>query len=310
MTHRASGSRALNTGALARVEGEGAMRVEVRGGELVDVQLNIYEPPRFFEGFLRGRGFNEPADITARICGICPVAYQMSACHAIEDALGVTVDGPLRELRRLLYCGEWIESHTLHIHFLHAPDCLGHDSAIEMVGANRAAVAAFARDIVTVGDNLQRTIDAVTFEEGEEPDSRLKGLLEGVEMTERDLVNVLSRHGITRIDPKGEKFDPNRHEAVVQMPDPSVPAGLVAEVMQQGYMIGERVLRPAMVGVTAGGPRLVADPNADEQSDTGSNIDTPPGRRFAELARPMPPDTAPPRSVRMSPKRLSVTITS
>ena len=140
MTHRASGSRTLDTGALARVEGEGAMRVEIRDGELVDVQLNIYEPPRFFEGFLRGRGFEEPADITARICGICPVAYQLSACAAIEDALGVAVEGPLRDLRRLLYCGEWIESHTLHIHFLHAPDFLGHDSAVEMVGANRAAI--------------------------------------------------------------------------------------------------------------------------------------------------------------------------
>ena len=140
MTHRASGSRALSTGALARVEGEGAMRVEVRDGELVDVQLNIYEPPRFFEGFLRGRGFEEPVDITARICGICPVAYQLSACAAIEDALGITIDEPLRQLRRLLYCGEWIESHTLHIHFLHAPDFMGYDSAVAMAAEHRNAV--------------------------------------------------------------------------------------------------------------------------------------------------------------------------
>lgn len=135
-----TGSRRVDTSALARVEGEGAMRVHIHDGELVEVQLNIYEPPRFFEGFLRGRRFEEPADITARICGICPVAYQMSACHAIEDALGVVVDGPLRELRRLLYCGEWIESHTLHVHLLHAPDFLGHDSAVAMAGAERAAV--------------------------------------------------------------------------------------------------------------------------------------------------------------------------
>ena len=140
MTHRASGSRALSTGALARVEGEGAMRVEVRDGELVDVQLNIYEPPRFFEGFLRGRGFEEPVDITARICGICPVAYQLSACAAIEDALGLAIDEPLRQLRRLLYCGEWIESHTLHIHFLHAPDFMGYDSAVAMAAEHRDAV--------------------------------------------------------------------------------------------------------------------------------------------------------------------------
>ena len=140
MTHRAGGGRALSTNALARVEGEGAMRVEVRDGELIDVQLNIYEPPRFFEGFLRDRSFTEPPDITARICGICPVAYQMSACAAIEDAIGVTVDGPLRDLRHLLYCGEWIESHTLHIHFLHAPDFLGYDSAVELAADHRPVV--------------------------------------------------------------------------------------------------------------------------------------------------------------------------
>ena len=132
--------RTLNTKALARVEGEGAMRVVIRDDEVVDVKLHIYEPPRFFEGFLRGRSFEEPADITARICGICPVAYQMSACTAIEDALGVSVDGPLRDLRLLLYCGEWIESHTLHVHLLHAPDFLGYAGAIEMSADHRDIV--------------------------------------------------------------------------------------------------------------------------------------------------------------------------
>lgn len=117
---------------LARVEGEGALQVTVRDGEVKDAKLRIFEPPRFFEGLLRGRAFTEAPDITARICGICPVAYQMSACHAMENALGVTVDGPLRELRRLLYCGEWIESHALHIYMLHAPDFLGYQGAIDM----------------------------------------------------------------------------------------------------------------------------------------------------------------------------------
>ena len=116
------------------------MRVVVEDGELVDVQLNIYEPPRFFEGFLQGRNYTEPPDITARICGICPVAYQMSACSAIEDALDVRVDGQLRALRHLLYCGEWIESHTLHIHLLHAPDFLGYDGAIDMAADHRHLV--------------------------------------------------------------------------------------------------------------------------------------------------------------------------
>ncbi|MBL8774565.1 MAG: nickel-dependent hydrogenase large subunit [Acidimicrobiales bacterium] len=133
-------TRTIKVEALARVEGEGAMHVEIRDGALVGVELQIYEPPRFFEAFLRGRRHTEPPDITARICGICPVAYQMSACEAIEDACGVVVDGPLRALRRLLYCGEWIESHTLHVYMLHAPDFLGYHGAIEMAADHRERV--------------------------------------------------------------------------------------------------------------------------------------------------------------------------
>jgi sulfhydrogenase subunit alpha len=117
---------------LARVEGEGGVRITFDGRVVSNVELRIFEPPRFFEAFLRGRSFMEAPDITARICGICPVAYQMSAVHAMEDALGVTVSEPVRELRRLLYCGEWIESHVLHIYMLHAPDFLGYDGAIDM----------------------------------------------------------------------------------------------------------------------------------------------------------------------------------
>jgi len=125
---------------LARVEGEGAFKVVVRDGVVTSAELSIFEPPRFFEAFLRGRAFSEAPDITARICGICPVAYQMSAVHAMENALGVTVDGPLRALRRLLYCGEWIESHTLHVYMLHAPDFLGYEGAIDMARDHGDAV--------------------------------------------------------------------------------------------------------------------------------------------------------------------------
>lgn len=119
---------------LTRVEGEGALHLTVDEGTIRDLRLEIYEPPRFFEAFLRGRSYREPVDITARICGICPVAYQMSAANALEGISGVTVDGQLRQLRRLLYAGEWIESHVLHIGFLHAPDFLGADSGIELAG--------------------------------------------------------------------------------------------------------------------------------------------------------------------------------
>jgi sulfhydrogenase subunit alpha len=117
---------------LARVEGEGSLHVRVREGRVVDVKFKIFEPPRFFEALLRGRNYSEAPDITARICGICPIAYQMSSCHAIEDALGINVGGPLRALRRLIYCGEWIESHALHVFMLHAPDFLGYANAIQM----------------------------------------------------------------------------------------------------------------------------------------------------------------------------------
>ena len=117
---------------LARVEGEGALDIKIRGGKLKDVKLKIFEPPRFFEAFLRGRDFREAPDITARICGICPIAYELGASYAMEDICGVKVEGPLRALRRLIYDGEWIESHVLHIFMLHAPDFLGFEDAIQM----------------------------------------------------------------------------------------------------------------------------------------------------------------------------------
>ena len=138
MTHK--NERVLIVAELARVEGEGALYVRTSGDRVEEARLDIYEPPRFFEAFLRGRGYTEPPDITARICGICPVAYQMSACAALEDACGVTVGRRIADLRRLLYCGEWIESHALHIYLLHAPDFLGFASGIEMASARRDLV--------------------------------------------------------------------------------------------------------------------------------------------------------------------------
>jgi len=117
---------------LARVEGEGALKILFDGDAPSRVELSIFEPPRFFEGFLVGRSVLETPDITARICGICPVAYQMSACHAVENGLGVRLDPQLERLRRLLYCGEWIESHALHMFMLHVPDFLGMQSALDV----------------------------------------------------------------------------------------------------------------------------------------------------------------------------------
>lgn len=133
-------SRTIRVDTLARVEGEGALFIKMAGERVIDVKLKIYEPPRFFEAFLRGRHFSEVADITARICGICPIAYQMSAVHAIERALGVRIDPAIRLLRRLFYCGEWIESHTLHVYMLHAPDFLGYQDVFEMAKDHRQIV--------------------------------------------------------------------------------------------------------------------------------------------------------------------------
>src|SRR3989338_6606302 len=125
-------NRTLDVNYLARVEGEGALHVKIKNGKVQDVQLNIFEPPRFFEAFLRGRDYREVPDITARICGICPIAYLLGASYAMEDICGVKVEGPLRALRRLIYDGEWIESHILHAAMLHAPDFLGYQDVVQM----------------------------------------------------------------------------------------------------------------------------------------------------------------------------------
>lgn len=141
-------SKVIKVDALARVEGEGAMLIKIKNRKVREAKFHIYEPPRFFEAFLRGRKYSEAPDITERICGICPIAYAMSAVHAMEDAFGVKVDGPLRELRRLIYCGEWIESHVLHVYLLHAPDFLGYESGLHM--------AKDYPDIVTRGLKLKK----------------------------------------------------------------------------------------------------------------------------------------------------------
>jgi coenzyme F420-reducing hydrogenase alpha subunit len=142
---------------LARVEGEGGLTVKVRDGLVKDVTVDIFEPPRLFEGFLRGRTHLEAPDITARICGICPVAYQTASAQAMEDALNIAVDARIRALRRLLFCGEWIESHALHIYLLHAPDFLGYEDAIRMSADHGEAVARGLR-LKKLGNDLMRVI--------------------------------------------------------------------------------------------------------------------------------------------------------
>jgi coenzyme F420-reducing hydrogenase alpha subunit len=140
MQSREPKTRTIKVDYLARVEGEGALSLTIRGGQLAELRLEIFEPPRFFEALLRGRESREVPDIVARICGICPVAYQMSAVHALEKIFGVELHPSVRALRRLYYCGEWIESHSLHVHMLAAPDFLGCDGVIALAGKERGAV--------------------------------------------------------------------------------------------------------------------------------------------------------------------------
>ncbi|MBK8975111.1 MAG: Ni/Fe hydrogenase subunit alpha [Planctomycetes bacterium] len=146
-------NRTIEVDYLARVEGEGALFVKIENDVLRDVKLRIFEPPRFFEAFLRGRKFTEAPDITARICGICPIAYLHGAAQAMEDACRVTIPRHIRELRRLVYCGEWIESHVLHAYMLHLPDFLGYPDAITMAKDHPEAVQRALR-MKKIGNDL------------------------------------------------------------------------------------------------------------------------------------------------------------
>jgi coenzyme F420-reducing hydrogenase alpha subunit len=134
------GERDFKVDYLTRVEGEGTLSLKVRGGDVVEARLKIFEAPRYFERLVVGRTGDEVIDIVARICGICPIAYQMSAVHGFEDLYGIEIDPAVRALRRVLYCGEWIQSHALHIYLLHAPDFLGYPSALAMAADHREVV--------------------------------------------------------------------------------------------------------------------------------------------------------------------------
>ena len=131
-------------------------------------------------------------------------------------------------------------------------------TAREVADARTYGITGFARDVLGIADNLQRALDAVPAETRESADPMLKALIEGVELTERSLLNALGKNGVKKFDPSGEKFDPNFQQAMYEVPDASVPPGTVVQVVQAGYMIGERVLRPALVGVSKGGAKASA----------------------------------------------------
>ena len=163
-------TRQIKVDVLARVEGEGALNLRVRDGRIEELEFRIYEPPRFFEALLQGRSHRDAPDITARICGICPMAYILSACQAMEQAAGVQITGPLRDLRRLAYCGEWIQSHVLHAFLLHAPDFLGYPDAIRMA-QDHAELVTQALQLKKTGNRIMevvggRSVHPVNFQVG------------------------------------------------------------------------------------------------------------------------------------------------
>jgi molecular chaperone GrpE len=136
----------------------------------------------------------------------------------------------------------------------------------EIADSRAYGISAFARDILAVADNMDRALGALDKELREKADAGTKALLDGVELTERELLKVLEKHGVKKFEPLGEKFDPNLHQAMYEVPDPSRPAGTIAQVVQPGYMIGERMLRPALVGIAKGGPKLAAEPVANDNA--------------------------------------------
>ena len=142
---------------LARVEGEGGVWIRVKNGKIDYVEVNIFEPPRFFEAFLKGRSYLEAPDLTARICGICPLAYVMAASRAMEKILGIKVSDAANKLREMAFYGEWIESHVLHFAFLHAPDFLGKHSIFEIAKEHPQ----FVKEAITARNWGNRVIEII-----------------------------------------------------------------------------------------------------------------------------------------------------
>ena len=166
------------------------------------------------------------------------------------------LDGDYEALVRLLKENEELKDRALRV--AAEMENLRRRTARDVHDARTYAVANFARDMLSVSDNLRRALDAIPAEAKASGDAGFKALIEGVDLTERAMLSALERHGVKKLTPEGERFDPNFHQAMFEVPNPDVPANTVVQVVQPGYSIGERVLRPAMVGVAKGGPKLAA----------------------------------------------------
>ncbi|MDX8494295.1 nucleotide exchange factor GrpE [Mesorhizobium sp. VK22B] len=178
---------------------------------------------------------------------------QASGAQASGERAEGGVDGDYEALVRLLKENEELKDRALRV--AAEMENLRRRTARDVHDARTYAVANFARDMLSVSDNLRRALDAIPAEAKAAGDAGFKALIEGVDLTERAMLSALERHGVKKLAPEGEKFDPNFHQAMFEVPNADVPAGTVVQVVQPGYSIGERVLRPAMVGVAKGGPK-------------------------------------------------------
>ncbi|TIV99658.1 MAG: nucleotide exchange factor GrpE [Mesorhizobium sp.] len=183
-------------------------------------------------------------------------ANQASGAKAPGERAEGGVDGDYEALVRLLKENEELKDRALRV--AAEMENLRRRTARDVHDARTYAVANFARDMLSVSDNLRRALDAIPAEAKASGDAGFKALIDGVDLTERAMLSALERHGVKKLAPEGEKFDPNFHQAMFEVPNPDVPAGTVVQVVQPGYSIGERVLRPAMVGVAKGGPKAAA----------------------------------------------------
>ncbi|RWH21689.1 nucleotide exchange factor GrpE [Mesorhizobium sp.] len=183
-------------------------------------------------------------------------ASQASEARASGERAEGGVDGDYEALVRLLKENEELKDRALRV--AAEMENLRRRTARDVHDARTYAVANFARDMLSVSDNLRRALDAIPTEAKASGDAGFKALIEGVDLTERAMLAALERHGVKKLAPEGEKFDPNFHQAMFEVPSPDLPAGTVVQVVQPGYSIGERVLRPAMVGVSKGGPKAAA----------------------------------------------------
>lgn len=239
-------NKTIEVDLLARVEGEGAFKVVVEDGRVVGTEFRIFEPPRFFEALLRGRHFSEAPDITARICGICPVAYQMSSVQAMELAFGVVVDDRLRALRRLLYCGEWVESHVLHVAMLHAPDFLGLDGAFQMAAAGHGDAVRMALELKKAGNAIitflgGREIHPINVRVGgfyKVPDKRDFAALRETLLRARDLAGQLVDWTASFDFPDKERdytFVSLRHDSAYPMNDGRIVSNRGLDIAVSGF---------------------------------------------------------------------------